>query len=484
LQEAITIECPFPAGFLWGAATSAYQIEGAVGADGRGESIWDRFVREPGRIDNGDTGDVACDHYHRWREDLQLMQRLGLRSYRFSVAWPRVMPTGKEPVNKAGLDFYDRLVDGLLAAGIVPLVTLYHWDLPAALQDRGGWTHRDTAYRFRDYAAAVFQRLGDRVERWLTVNEPYVAAILGHAFGVHAPGLKDPEAALRAAHHLLLAHGLAVEAFDDLGLRSPGRPGGPARIGLAVDIHAFAPASDREADRQAAVRAQTLEARWFLEPVFLGRYPALGLEWYDQMGVRPPVRDGDLALVSRPIDHLGVNYYRRHVVADDPSRPLFGYRHQVPPGRPVTELEWEVYPEGLYEVLTWVRDEYLTRPVALLITENGAAYPDVVQAARGEAGGELVHDGEVRIRDPQRRDYIALHLYQVWRALQDGLPVEGYWVWSLMDNFEWARGYRTRFGIVYVDFDTQARIIKDSGRWYAQVCRENRLAFDPERIRL
>lgn len=502
---------------MWGAATSAYQIEGAVAEDGRGESIWDRFVREPGRIDNGDTGDVACDHYHRWQDDIELMRRLGLRSYRFSIAWPRVFPTGKEPVNKAGLDFYERLVDGLLAAGIVPLVTLYHWDLPAALQERGGWVNRDTAYRFRDYAGFVFERLGDRVDRWLTINEPYVAAILGHLWGVHPPGIQDPAAALAAAHHLLLGHGLAVEAFDDLGLRNSGRNGGAARIGLAVDVHAFSPATDREEDHQAAARAQVLEARWFVEPVLAGSYPAEGLAWFEEQGLGPPVRDGDLALISRPIDLLGVNYYRRHVVAHDLSRPFFGYRVQVPPGRPVTELDWEVYPEGLYQVLTWLQEKYLSRgpnaaqtddgpsggerparPVAFLITENGAAYPDVLEAANGGqgvsgeetgAGGNQDRNagpagGDVRIRDDQRRNYIAHHLYQVWRALEDGLPVEGYWVWSLMDNFEWARGYRVRFGIVYVDYQTQRRIIKDSGRWYARVCQENSLLFDPERMAL
>ena len=530
------IECPFPAGFLWGAATSAYQIEGAVADDGRGESIWDRFCREPGRIENGDTADIACDHYHRWREDVALMRRLGLSSYRFSIAWPRVFPTGKGQVNKPGLDFYERLVDALLAAGIEPLVTLYHWDLPAALQERGGWTNRDTAYRFRDYAGFLFERLGDRVDRWLTVNEPYVAAMLGHAFGVHAPGLQDPDAALRAAHHLLLGHGLAVEAFDDVGLRSPRRSRGPARIGIAIDIHAYSPATDSEADQQAALRAQVLEARWFVEPVLVGRYPQEGLEWYERLGVRPPVKDGDLELMSRPIDLFGLNYYRRHVVADDPSRPLFGYRVQVPPGRPVTQVGWEVYPEGLHEVLAWLQEKYLSQPaadrepgaaptgrktvtaagepagkdapqaaagdaageaagsleqrarhapsarrVAFLITENGAAYPDTVEAAQG---GGTANDDDVRIRDDRRRDYIALHLHQVWRALQAGLPVEGYYVWSLMDNFEWARGYRVRFGLVYVDYETQRRIVKDSGRWYARVCQENRLTFDPERITL
>ena len=537
------IECPFPNGFLWGAATSAYQIEGAVAEDGRGESIWDRFCREPGRIENGDTADIACDHYHRWREDIALMRRLGLNSYRFSIAWPRVFPTGKGPVNKPGLDFYERLVDGLLAAGIEPLVTVYHWDLPAALQERGGWTNRDTAYRFRDYAGLLFERLGDRVDRWLTINEPYVAAMVGHVLGIHAPGLKDPDAALRAAHHLLLGHGLAVEAFEDVGLGGANRSRGPARIGIALDIHAYSPATDREADLEAAQRAQVLEARWFVEPLLAGRYPQEGLEWYERLGVRPPVKDGDLELISRPIDLLGLNYYRRHVVAHDPARQLFSYHVQVPPGRPATQLDWEVYPEGLYEVLAWLQENYLShsasdrppgatptepgasgraagpagegigesafrnggnaggeaagdwsrglrdgharpaRRVAFLITENGAAYPDTVEVAAAPGGG--AGDGDdVRIRDERRRDYIALHLHQVWRAVQAGLPVEGYYVWSLMDNFEWAWGYSARFGLVYVDYETQRRIVKDSGHWYARVCQENCLVFDPERMTL
>lgn len=489
-------ECQFPDGFLWGAATSAYQVEGAAGEDGRGESIWDRFCREPGRIENGDTGDIACDHYRRWRHDIELMRRLGLTAYRFSVAWPRVFPSGKGQPNSPGLAFYDRLVDGLLAAGIQPLVTLYHWDLPAALQDRGGWTNRDTAYRFRDYAAVLFERLGDRVDMWLTVNEPYVAAMLGHALGMHAPGLKDLGAALKAAHHLLLGHGLAVEAFDDLGLRRQSRARGPARIGLALDIHTYAPMSESGADAEAMERARTLEARWFADPVFAGRYPADGLEWYKGQGAEPPVRDGDLAVIARPVDILGVNYYRRHTVAHDPSRPIFGYRVAVPPGRRVTELGWEVYPAGLYEVLTWLRNTYFegsdrpARPIAFLITENGAAYPDTAEAAGMNGGqGRGPDNGpagaqELRIRDHERRDYIAAHLYYLWRAVQDGLPVQGYFAWSLMDNFEWARGYSSRFGLVYVDYVTQARLIKDSGYWYSAVCRENRLVVDPERLAL
>lgn len=487
----------FPERFLWGAATSAYQIEGAVAEDGRGESIWDRFCREPGRVDNGDTGDIACDHYHRWRDDIELMRRLELNSYRFSVAWPRIFPIGKGQPNKAGLAFYERLVDALLAAGIRPLVTLYHWDLPAALQERGGWTNRDTAYRFRDYAAFLFERLGDRVDLWLTVNEPYVAAVLGHALGMHAPGLKDLNAALRAAHHLLLAHGLAVEAFDDLGMRKTSRGQGPARIGLALDIHAYAPASDREADWEAMERARTLEARWFVEPVLAGRYPQEGLEWYKGQGVEPPVKDEDMALISRPIDIFGLNYYRRHTVAHDLSQPIFGYRVEVPPGRPVTELGWEVYPQGLHEVLAWVRDTYLASPaaqpaegsIAFFITENGAAYPDVLEpeAAAPKADADRppapgTQKRGPRVRDVERRDYIAAHLYYVWRAIQDGIPVEGYWAWSLMDNFEWTRGYSCRFGLVYVDFTTQERIIKDSGRWYSAVCGENGLEVDPERL--
>lgn len=470
----------FPESFLWGAATSAYQIEGSTEADGRGESIWDAFSRVPGAVQDGSSGEPACDHYRLWRDDVALMRRLHLNSYRFSIAWPRVFPAGAGALNQAGLGFYDRLVDGLLAAGIRPLATLYHWDLPRALQDAGGWTNRDTAFRFRDYAAAVFQRLGDRVNLWITVNEPWVASMLGHFYGWHAPGWKDAAAAVQASHHLLLAHGLAVEAFDQLGLRRPAAADGPVpdasggaragaggRIGAALDIHAYAPASSRPEDAEAVARARALEARWFLEPLAGMGYPKGALAWYEAQGVAPRIEAGDLETISRPLDFLGINYYRRHVITADAGTPLFGYRQILPGDLPVTGLDWEVYPEGLYEVLAWVWRTYAPRMGLgqLLVTENGAAYPDEV--VRG-ADGPRVHDA-------QRLRYLQTHLQQVWRAVQDGIPVGGYYAWSLLDNFEWAHGYTQRFGIVYVDFETQERIVKDSGRWYAAAARANAL---------
>lgn len=462
----------FPETFLWGAATSAFQIEGSTAVDGRGESIWDRFCRVPGAIRDGSSGQPACDHYRRWRDDVALMRELHLNSYRFSVAWPRVFPDGSGPVNPAGIGFYDALVDELLANGIRPVVTLYHWDLPGALQDVGGWVNRDVVFRFRDYAAAMFERLGDRVDMWITINEPWVASMLGHYFGWHAPGLQDAAAAVQAAHHLLLAHGLAVEAFDELGLRSADAVHGPtggARIGAALDIHAYAPAGDGQHHRQAMERARTLEARWFLEPLTGHGYPDDGLSWYAAQGAAPVIKQGDMERIARPVDFLGINYYRRHVIAADDAVPLFGYRQVVPGDRPLTALQWEVYPEGLYDVLDWVWCTYL-QPAGgkfLLVTESGAAYPDVVTA--DESGR--------RVGDVQRLSYLQAHLQQVWRAVNAGLPVHGYYVWSLLDNFEWAHGYTQRFGIVHVDFKTQVRTVKDSGRWYAQAAAANAMTF-------
>lgn len=490
----------FPESFLWGAATSAYQVEGSTEVDGRGESIWDRFCRVPGAVRDGSSGEPACDHYRRWRDDVTLMRRLHLNSYRFSIAWPRLFPNGSGALNRHGMDFYDRLVDELLAHDIQPLATLYHWDLPAGLQDAGGWVNRDTAFRFRDYAAAMFERLGDRIGLWITVNEPWVASMLGHFYGWHAPGVRDAGAAVQAAHHLLLAHGLAVQAFDELGLRSfagaPGeqesrrvenggfgldaaadgrggtvapRPSGRGgRIGIALDIHAYAAADDGPRDREAVERARTLEARWFLEPLTGRGYPADGLAWYEAQGVAPSVRPGDMDEIARPLDFLGINYYRRHVIAADEATPLFGYRQVVKGDVPVTGLGWEVYPAGLHDVLEWVWRSYAESAGVrwLLVTENGAAYPDEV--TEGDDGP--------RVHDAERLEYLRAHLHEVWRAIQKGVPVRGYYAWSLLDNFEWAHGYTQRFGIVYVDFKTQRRVVKDSGRWYAAVAHANALS--------
>lgn len=439
----------FPESFIWGAATAAYQIEGAWDEDGKGPSIWDVFCRVPGAIQNGDTGDVACDHYHRWREDVALMRELGLRAYRFSISWPRVLPEGKGKVNRPGLDFYDRLVDALLAAEIQPFVTLYHWDLPQALQEEGGWPVRDTACRFADFADVVSRRLGDRVRRWITLNEPWVAAYAGYGNGYHAPGIRNPLAAVQATHHLLLAHGLAVPVLRENGDAA-------TRVGITLNLSPVHPASDRPADEGAAHRYDGFLNRWFLDPLFRGHYPEDMLE---MLGSALPDRyEEDLETIAVPVDFLGVNLYTRTVVADDPDSVVVETREVKPTGRPYTEMGWEVYPEGLYEILTRVHRDYA--PPCIYVTENGAAFADRVSA-----------DG--RVHDAQRVDFLREYIAQAHRALEEGVPLAGYFVWTLLDNFEWAYGYSKRFGIVYVDFATQERIVKDSGIWYRGVIAEN-----------
>lgn len=438
---------PFPKEFLWGAATSAYQIEGAVQEDGRGESIWDRFCRLPGRIQNGDTGDVACDHYHRWREDVGLMQELHLRAYRFSVAWPRILPTGRGRPNTKGLDFYERLVDALLAAGIVPVVTLYHWDLPQALQSRGGWANRDTAYYFTDYADAVSRRLGDRVSIWITHNEPWVVAWLGHVLGEHAPGEQDLATGLQVAHHLLLSHGLAVPILRENV--------GAAQIGIALNMGPSDPATDLEADIEAAQRHERTHTAWFLDPLYGRGYPEDLLDWFGE--ARPQVPEEDLELIAGSVDFIGLNYYTRHVVRHDPDGGPLQVRDEEVSDAEYTEMGWEVYPEGLYRMLRMLHAEY---PVSTIyVTENGAAFPD-----------RLEND---RVHDPRRITFLHAHLLQVHHALEEGIPVRGYFVWSLMDNFEWTHGYSKRFGLCYVDYKTLERIPKDSAFWYRDVIAAN-----------
>ena len=443
-----TADAIFPPGFVWGAATAAYQVEGAVGEDGRGPSIWDTFAHTPGTVANGDPGDVACDHYHRYPEDIALMRELGLGAYRFSVAWPRVLPTGSGRPNAAGLDFYKRLVDGLRAAEIEPYVTLYHWDLPQALQDAGGWANRDTVGRFGEFAHAVAAALGAEVHTWITHNEPWVAAFLGNLMGVHAPGLRDLRTALRVAHHVLLSHAEAMEA-----VRAEARPGD--RVGITLNLAPTEPAGDSQADAEAAERADGFLNRWFLDPLCRGNYPEDMVRWFGE--AMPEVGAGDLARINAPIDFLGVNYYFRSVVRHDPAAGPLQYSQVQPEGRPSTDMGWEVYPDGLYQLLTRVHRDYA--PPALYVTENGAAFPD-----------RLV-DGVVA--DPERRAYLHDHLLACYRAIEEGVPLGGYFAWSLMDNFEWAEGYAKRFGLIYVDYGTQERTIKQSGRWYAGVTREN-----------
>jgi beta-glucosidase len=455
--ELLALAQRLPAGFTWGAATAAYQIEGAPRADGRGRSIWDTFAHTPGRVVGGDTGDVACDHFHRYRDDVALMRELGLGAYRFSISWPRIHPDGGERVEQRGLDFYRRLVDELLESGIEPWVTLYHWDLPQPLEDAGGWPVRETAERFADLALSVHGALGDRVTKWTTLNEPWCSAFLGYASGIHAPGRHEPERSLAAAHHLLLGHGLALKALRDNDSR--------AEVGItlnAFDVHA---ASPDPADVDAARRIDGLHNRLFLDPVLLGRYPADVLDDLASLGTPDFIRPDDLGLIGAPVDHLGVNYYHALYVAGDgdpaDARDVRGRPSSYPnadrvrfvkTGLPTTSVGWEVDGSGLGRLLTRIHDEY--PPVPLVITENGAAYDD-----------ELTPDGEVE--DLDRVDYLDQHITAVAESVEDGIPVVGYFAWSLLDNFEWAEGFAKRFGIVYVDFETQERVVKASGHWYA-----------------
>ncbi|MDW8105826.1 MAG: GH1 family beta-glucosidase, partial [Armatimonadota bacterium] len=430
--------CRFPDGFVWGAATAAYQIEGSPLADGAGASIWHRFSHTPGTTHNGDTGDVACDHYHRWRDDVAMMRELGLKAYRFSINWGRILPEGKGAVNPAGLDFYDRLVDALLEADILPMVTLYHWDLPGALQDLGGWANREIVHWFGDYAQVVAERLGDRVRWWATLNEPWVFTFIGYVTGHHAPGMRDLWAGMRAAHHSLLAHGEAVA-------RMRGILPAQAQVGIVLNLSPQHPASESEEDKAAAERVHVMQNALFVEPLLKGSYPALAERIASDFW--PPVQSGDMERIAQPIDFLGVNYYSRGIVRHAPHGYLQaeGVHNE---GAQYTEMGWEVYPAGLYEILQWVHS--LSPRLSLYITENGAAFRDEVR------------DG--RVADADRVEYLRQHFLSAHRAIGDGVPLKGYFVWSLMDNFEWAYGYSRRFGIVYVDYATQQRIWKDSAR--------------------
>lgn len=426
--------------FVWGVATSAYQIEGAAAIDGRGESIWDRFSHNPGNTRDSATGDVACDHYHRWQEDLELLVELGVNGYRFSISWPRILPQGTGAINEAGLDFYDRLVDGLLDAGIQPFATLYHWDLPQALDDNEGWLARPTAYAFADYATVVADRLGDRVKHWMTINEPWVVATLGYVTGEHAPGHESEEEGLTVAHHTLLAHGLATQA---LRAAAPG-----AEVGIVLNMDDFVPRSTHLADQRAAYAASGSMNRWYADPVFTGLYPQdteIAKHWDEH-----PVFDGDLAIISTPIDFLGLNYYTRKVIEDEGFDDVERPAPLIDADLPRTSMGWEVYPNGLRDVLMWIHETY-DRP-AIYITENGAAFADEVS--------------EQRVHDPERTAFLRDHIDAVAEAIQSGVDVRGYFAWSLLDNFEWAHGYHQRFGLIHVDFPTQTRTFKDSGRWY------------------
>ncbi|WP_431900088.1 GH1 family beta-glucosidase [Nonomuraea sp. bgisy101] len=461
-QDRLDDRLLFPTGFTWGAATSAYQIEGAVGEDGRGQSIWDVFSRKPGRVLGGDNADVAIDHYHRYRDDVALMAELGLSAYRFSISWPRVQPDGMGAINQRGLDFYRRLVDELLGRGVEPWVTLYHWDLPQSLEDRGGWPERDTAYRFAEYAAAVHEALGDRVRNWSTVNEPWCAAFLGYASGEHAPGRREPASAIRAAHHLNLAHGLSARVLKNDG----------NRVGGCVNLYAISPATDTAADLDAARRVDGLQNRFFLDALLKGRYPVDVLEDLEQVTDMAFVKDGDQEAIKAPIDMLLVNYYSRFTVSGAPggaasaaaaptdsASPWVGSEHVsfVNAGRPVTAMGWEIDDSGLTEILVRVAADYPR--LSLVVSENGAAFDDVLS--------------EGRVRDTDRIAYLDAHLRACRTAIDEGVPLEGYFAWSLMDNFEWAWGYGKRFGLLHVDYATQRRTPKDSALWYAETIRHN-----------
>jgi beta-glucosidase len=433
----------FPAGFSWGFAASAYQIEGAAAEDGRGPSIWDTFARVPGAIADGQTGDVACDHYHRFPDDVALMAGLGARAYRLSISWSRVLPEGTAAINERGLEFYDRLVDAVLAAGIRPLVNLFHWDLPQALQDHGGFANPGIVDAFADYASLVAARLGDRVSDWMTLNEPAVFAFLGHADGIHAPGLRDWPTAIRVADNELRAHAAAVAAIRSLVAS--------ARIGIAFDMNQVVPATDTDRDRRAAAQWSSGRDAWFLDPLFGRGYPQLGLEAHRAAGhldgvelTNPPAGD---------LDYLGLNFYRRDAVSARSDRP-FDFSIEARPGTEQTQMGWEVAPDGLRDVLIGLHREYAPREI--VITENGAAYPDLM-------------DSDGQVHDTPRVSYLARHVEAAAEAIAAGVPLTGYHAWSLLDNYEWSLGYTRRFGLIYVDYANQRRTLKDSARWYGEL---------------
>ena len=450
----------FPENFIWGTATAAYQVEGAVKEDGRGPSIWDTFSHTEGKVRHGDTGDIACDQYHRLEEDLALMSELGMQAYRFSVAWPRIQPDGRGPANQKGLDFYKHLVDGLRARSIEPMLTLYHWDLPQALEDRGGWTSRETSERFAEYGGVVYEALSDDVGFWITLNEPWVAAWMGYGLGVHAPGHNDSKGALAATHHLLLGHGLAMER-----MRSA-RDGN--RLGITLNLHPGHPSRNTLADREAARRADGQANRLYLDPLFRGKYPEDLFSFYRELGVDPSfVRDGDLQKISVPIDFLGINYYFRNTVREAPvemgrSVPFadLGARPVIPHAGEKTAMGWPVEPEGLKEMLVRIKEEYADVPI--YVTENGRAVHDYI-------------DPEGGVDDEERISYLDSHFRAAHEAIERGVDLRGYMVWSFLDNFEWAEGYSKRFGIVFVEYGTQRRVPKSSARWYSEVINRNGL---------
>ncbi len=436
----------FPKDFVWGAATSSYQIEGSTQVDGRGQSIWDTFAAIPGKTHNGENGDPGCDHYNRWASDLDLMKDMGLEAYRFSVAWPRVIPNGRGQVNEKGMAFYERLVDGLLERGITPWLTMYHWDLPQALEDKGGWPNRDTVHAFEEYAQVLSSRLGDRVRHWITHNEPWCTAVLGYGLGIFAPGLKDKKLELQTAHHLLLSHGLSVPIIRENSK--------DAQVGMAPNLWPIYPASDSSEDEMAATRMDGFANRWYLDPIYGRGYPKDMLEAYAQ--ILPKIHDGDLEKIAVPTDFLGVNYYIRHVVKHGSNEAGFEF---VQTDLERTDMGWEIYPDGLRDLMVRLKNDYPVK--SLIITESGSCYDDTLL--------------EGQINDEGRRKYLERHLESAHVAVQEGAPLDGYFAWSLMDNYEWAEGYARRFGLVHVDFETQERTLKKSGLYYRNFLRAGEL---------
>ncbi|MEB3102776.1 GH1 family beta-glucosidase [Ferviditalea candida] len=437
----------FPKNFVWGTATAAYQIEGAYDEDGRGMSIWDTFAHTPGKTYNGHTGDVACDSYHRLDEDIALLKELGVRAYRFSIAWPRILPEGRGDVNEKGLEYYHKLVNRLLVNDIEPYCTLYHWDLPQKLQELGGWNSRETVDAFVEYAEAVFGSLGNKIGKWFTINEPWCVSFLSHYLGEHAPGLRDFQLALNVSHHVLLAHGRVVKRFRERGLAG--------EIGIVPNVEWFEPYSAKEQDVEACARRNGHFNQWFLDPVLKGRYPGYMLQWYEKLGYTVPIQQGDMDEISQPIDFLGINYYSGGVGKHAEQANLLKFE-PVDTGFSKTDIYWNIFPEGFYRVLSWIDREYGKIPI--YITENGACF-------YGEFDGE-------RNRDAQRIDYLKKHMIQLHRSIESGVNIRGYFVWSLMDNFEWAYGYSKPFGLVHVDFDTLNRTKKDSYYWYKKFIRQ------------
>jgi len=436
----------FPDGFLWGTATASYQIEGATQADGRGESIWDRFSATPGKVLNGDTGDPACESYYRYQEDIALMKAMNSTAYRFSIAWPRIIPDGDGAVVEAGLDYYERLVDALLEAGIMPVATLYHWDLPQALQDKGGWANRATIDAFLRYTDVTVSRLGDRIPYWATFNEPWCVSILSHEMGEHAPGVQDRKIALQVAHNVMVAHGKAIPLIRD---RSPN-----SKASIVLNMEAAYPATDSEADQKLSEIYHARYNRWFIEPIMGKGYPQNA--WDDYGDDVPDIQPGDMETIQQPLDFLGLNYYTRQVLHDPNGGE--GKRLHERDNDNVSARDWEIYPQGLYDLLTWIHKEFPEIP-EFYVSENGMACHDTVENGA--------------VHDPERIGYIKQHLGAVANAIDAGVPLKGYFAWSLMDNFEWACGYDSRFGLTYVDFDSQERILKDSAHWYGRVAKAN-----------